>query len=190
MAEVVAKATEPALAAIKLAWWRERLQDLDEGKAPAEPRLQAAAKELLPRTISGASLAQLEEGWAALLDPSAESDSAMDEVAKRGALFFQMGSSLVGMSCQRIDKAGGLWALANSGRRCPDWPTRTHLFLHAHEALRQLAGYKFERELRPLTMLAALAARDAQRGEFNIELEATPGRALALLRHRLTGRLA
>ena len=46
LGDVVAKATEPALAAIKLAWWRERLEELDSGQAPAEPRLKAAA----PRT--------------------------------------------------------------------------------------------------------------------------------------------
>jgi 15-cis-phytoene synthase len=47
MGDVVAKATEPTLGAIKLAWWRERLEQLDEAKVPAEPRLRAAADELL-----------------------------------------------------------------------------------------------------------------------------------------------
>src|SRR5215211_6804297 len=68
MGEVIARATEPALAAIKLAWWRERLEELDEGKIPAEPRLQAAADELLTRSISGTRLAELEGGWATLLE--------------------------------------------------------------------------------------------------------------------------
>ena len=36
MADVVARSTEPALGAIKLAWWRERLEELDDGKVPAE----------------------------------------------------------------------------------------------------------------------------------------------------------
>ena len=68
MADVVVRSTQPALAAIKLAWWRERLEELDQGKVPAEPRLQAAAKELVPRGITGAELAGLEDGWAALLE--------------------------------------------------------------------------------------------------------------------------
>ena len=54
MGDVVARSTEPALGAIKLAWWRERLEELDHGKVPAEPRLQAAAAELLPREIRAA----------------------------------------------------------------------------------------------------------------------------------------
>ena len=59
MADVVAKATEPTLAAIKLAWWRERLEDLDDGKVPAEPRLREAAVVLIPLGICGGDLAQL-----------------------------------------------------------------------------------------------------------------------------------
>src|SRR4029453_505113 len=59
MGEVVARATEPALAPLKPAWGREQLEGLDDGKVPAEPRLQAAADELLTRRISGARLAEL-----------------------------------------------------------------------------------------------------------------------------------
>src|SRR5215210_353370 len=68
MGAVVARATEPALAAIKLAWWREQLEELDQGKVPAEPRLRAAAAELVRRGIKGAELTALEAGWATLLD--------------------------------------------------------------------------------------------------------------------------
>src|SRR4051812_13606979 len=47
MGAVVAEATQPALAAIKLAWWRETLERLDRESAPPEPRLQAVQRELL-----------------------------------------------------------------------------------------------------------------------------------------------
>ena len=60
MADVVARATQPALGAVKLVWWRERLEDLDQGKVPAEPRLAAAAQDLLLRGITGAHLGLLE----------------------------------------------------------------------------------------------------------------------------------
>jgi len=63
MADVVVRSTEPRLAAIKLAWWRERLEELDDGKVPAEPRLQAAAEHLLSRGVTGAELSRLEDGW-------------------------------------------------------------------------------------------------------------------------------
>ena len=180
MADVVARATEPALAAIKLAWWRERLEDLDEGKVPAEPRLQAAADELLPRGISGAALSSLEAGWSGLLRDD-RPDTA--SVADHGTRLFELGSWVLGVPFDddTIGAAGRLFAgvaaarlglvdlpAGNSGSRDPRIPAR----------------------VRPLTALAALAARDIHRGGPTFEPEATPGRALALLRHRLMGRLS
>jgi len=47
----------------------------------------------------------------------------------------------------------------------------------------------FAAPLRPITALAALAARDTNRGGPPFEPPATPGRAWTLLRHRLTGRI-
>ena len=47
MAEVVASSSQPALGAIRLAWWREALERLDNGPPPAEPRLQAASSRSL-----------------------------------------------------------------------------------------------------------------------------------------------
>ena len=179
LGDVVARATEPALAAIKLAWWRERLQELDEGKAPAEPRLQAAAQELLPRGLCGTGLAGIEDGWALLLDENPDLESA----AERGARLFDMASSLLGKADPLIEPAGELFVLAGLRRR-------GLVAGHHPPSLDRLANHRFARELRPLTALAALAARDLSRGGPPFEPEATPGRALALLRHRLTGRVA
>ena len=169
MGEVVAKATEPALAAIKLAWWRERLEELDAGKIPAEPRLQAAADQLLTRSIAGASLAQLEDGWAALL----ETEPDPERIAARGAKLFDMASSLLGAADPRTEMAGRLYALTRLGHR-PQVPA-------------DLIRHRFAKALRPLTALAALAARDARLGAS--EPQGTPGRAWTLLRHRMTGRI-
>jgi len=56
------------------------------------------------------------------------------------------------------------------------------------EVLQGLAGHRFPKPLRPLTALARLAARDVRHPE--IEPEATPARAVALLSHRLFGTVA
>ena len=177
MAEVVAKAREPALGAIKLAWWRERLEALDDGAAPPEPRLQAALAELLPCGISGASLAELEDGWAALLDPEPD----VERMADRGDRLFAAAASLLGASEPMLDAAGRLYAFEQIRRR---GLIVDHLPTDAHH---RLAGHRFAKAVRPLTELAALAARDARRS--SLEVEATPGRALALIAHRLTGRV-
>ena len=179
MGDVVARSSEPALAAIKLAWWRERLQELDSGKAPAEPRLQAAVAQLLPRGVSGAALAELEHGWATLLDREPDGE----RVGHRGAHLFDLASRLLGATNSLIHPAGRLFAYENVRRRqlvAAHWPI---------DGLDPLAGYRFPRKLRPLTALARLAARDAKRGP-KVEPEGTPGRAWALIVHRLTGRIA
>jgi phytoene synthase len=178
MADVVAQSTQPALGAIKLAWWRERLSELDNGKVPAEPRLQAAAEELIPRGVSGQDLAALEEGWSALFQEQPD----LQVVANGGAKLFNLAAGLVGSSDAALGAAGRLYATQNVGRRDL---SAEHLSTLPSDAL---AGHVFPRPLRPLTALAALAARDARRGEAR-EAEATPGRALTLLLHRLTGRI-
>jgi 15-cis-phytoene synthase len=170
MADVVARSTQPALAAIKLAWWRERLQELDRGKIP-EPRLKAAAAELLPRGISGAELAELEDGWAALLEETPDLERALN----RGATLFGLAARLIGSDPSHLLALAGRLYAAGALRRLglvprgswAVWPSRS-----VPVAFRRLTG------------LAVLAKRDLHRREP----EGTPGRAWALLRHRLTGR--
>jgi len=171
MAEVVASSTQPALGAIRLAWWREALERLDANSPPPEPRLQAVARELLPRGVSRTSLAGIQEGWSALLDEVPDPEI----VAGRGTGLFAAGACLLRATAPRLLEAGSLFAFADAKRRglgtfaYSEWPML------------------FARPLRPLTGLAALAARDLRRED--VEPEATPGRALVLLRHRFTGRI-
>ena len=54
-------------AQIRLAWWRERLEELDTGESRPSRGLRAAAEVFLPRGINGAELAELADGWAGLL---------------------------------------------------------------------------------------------------------------------------
>src|SRR5688572_12389374 len=102
LAEVVASSTQPALGAIRLAWWREALARLDASPPPPEPRLQAAASELLARGATGAMLAELEDGWAALLDEEA----GVERVGGRGAKLFALSARLLGLADPKLDPAG------------------------------------------------------------------------------------
>jgi phytoene synthase len=179
MAEVVLRSTQPALGAIKLAWWRQRLEELDEGKVPAEPRLQAAAAELLPRGVSGRALGKLEEGWARLLEGD-EPKSFILSAEARGPLLLTLAARLIELaSNHNLSDAGREFALVDLARRgVVDLAAQ-----HFHK-LRQ--GYP--RRIRPVTALWALARRDQRIGGPPFEPEATPGRAWTLLKHRLTGR--
>jgi len=177
MADVVARATQPALGAVKLAWWRERLEALDQGKVPAEPRLAAAAKELLPRGISGADLSRLEAGWATLFDQTADPEL----IGQRGAVLFDLAGRLLDRCDERLADAGALYSLVAVGRRgLPE------LLTDARPFAERLTRHRFDRRLRPLTALARLAARDLKQGE-PFEEEGIPPRLAAMLRHRWSG---
>lgn len=177
MGDVVARTTEPALGAVKLAWWREQLERLDQAPPPAEPRLRAIAGELLARGVSGAELAGLEAGWAALLEPEVDADA----VAGRGALLLRIGGRILDSDDPLLGEAGALWALVAVGRRgVPELlePARSHA--------ERLAGHRFGRGVRVLTGLARLAARDLKHGA-PFEPEGTAARATEMLRHRWSG---
>lgn len=175
MREVVASSTQPALGAIRLAWWRDALERLERSPPPPEPRLQAAAAELLPRGVSGAMLAALEDGHAALLDETID----WARVGESGAALFALGGRLLGGEDRSLPEAGRVYALGRAAR-------------HGYRGFADVPdvrGLRFPKRLRPLTALARLAARDLKRGTA-MEPEATPARAVALLGHRLTGAIA
>jgi phytoene synthase len=177
MADVVVSTSQPALGAIRLAWWREALERLDSSPPPAEPRLEAAARELLPRGISGKQLAALEDGWASLVEEVPD----FMRVARRGQRLFTILARLLKASSVDLDADGRLFAGVDAARR-GYWTLAT-----AKEE--KAAPRAYPRAVRPITALAVLAARDVKRGGPPFEVEATPGRAFALLFHRWTGRL-
>jgi len=171
LGEVVASSTQPALGAIRLAWWRDALERLDTSVAPPEPRLQAVAAELLTRGVSGAELARIAEGWAALFDEVRDPGA----IGARGEALFAVGAKLLGGDDPQLARAGRYFAISDVARRglAPVLDV-------------EIARLRFKPALRPLTALARLAVRDLRHGE-PFEPEATPGRALALLAHRWMG---
>lgn len=172
MAAVVAGASQPALAGIKLAWWREALMRLDSDPAPPEPRLRAVAETLLTRGISGAEVAVMADGWSALLDERPDAAA----VGAGGSTLFTLQARLLGVDDPLLDAAGALWFLTDAMRR------KVGSFEPERAALiGELRGRRVGQAARPVTLAARLAARKLT------EREATPGRALALIAHRLTG---
>ena len=177
MGDIVARATQPTLGAAKLAWWRERLEQLDHAPPPAAPALQAASEHLLPLGIEGADVAKLEDGWATLLDEEADAD----RIAARGAQLFRLAGRILGGEDEKLGDAGALYALVSVGRRGVP-----QLINEAKAPAGRLARYRFPRSLRPLSALARLAARDLEKGE-PFEPEGSPPRLAAIMRHRWSG---
>jgi len=179
MADVVVRSTQPTLAAIKLTWWRDRLEELDRGKIPAEPRLQKVAEKLLPWGVTGRQVARLTEGWEGLLQDPIDHMP----VAEHGVVLFDL---LAGISRQGPPKRefGLVYGVLRAARL--GFP----LALDVVPTLVEWANYgRAPRSLRRITMLAALAARDLKKRAPSFEPEATPARAWTLVRHRLTGHL-
>ncbi|WP_260484070.1 squalene/phytoene synthase family protein [Sphingomicrobium flavum] len=176
LAEVVAGTTEPAVGAIRLAWWREALERLDHSDPPAEPRLADIAQHCLPRGVTGAMIAEIEDGYAALLEEVPDSL----RIGKAGAAHFAAIARLIGEDDPKLAGAGALAMLARVRGLSSE-----ELKPAALQRMASLKGHRFARPLRPLTNLARLAARDFLRRE--VEPEATPGRAFAMLSHRLSG---
>jgi len=176
-ADVVATSTDPNLGAIRLAWWRERLVELDlrEG-APAEPRLRAVASDLLPRGVAGSGLSKLEDAWVPLLQPFPWGEEQLSGLKLRGRILFGIGARLLGASPSDAEAAGELWSLVDGAAHCSDSDTRNILLREAVG----LAPSRAPAAVRPLTMLAALSAHDVRpRGSFR--------RGLTALRHRYRG---
>jgi phytoene synthase len=177
---VVATTSEPALGAIRLAWWRERLEELDSGKpAPGEPRLSAIVRQLIGRGISGKELSQLEDAWLPLLEPFPWGEPQAEGLRLRGRLLFGIGARLLGGEREDAEAAGAFWSLVDGAAHCSDALSREFLLREARAALAELPP-KLPREMRPLTVLTALAAHDVLRS----------GRLLRVrvaLAHRLRG---
>ncbi|NJC05959.1 phytoene synthase [Sphingomonas kaistensis] len=166
LADVALGAAQPALAAIKLAWWRDQLAALDTQPPPPEPLLLRVVSDLMVAGVSGADCAALAEGWASVVEEQPDPEP-------RGAALFVLLGRLLG----REAVAGGeAFSRADLARRSgdPAW-------------LRKVPAPPAPRPVRPVTLLDALGRRDAARF-WPPEPEATPGRSWTLIRHRLTGR--
>jgi len=185
---IVAASREPMVAAISLAWWREALEALDNSPPPAEPLLQSIAQALLPNGVSGAGLAEIEGGWAALLavDPPDE-EAIRDHGRLRGGPLFRLaGRLLAGEDRPETAKAGEGWALADLAARLGGAPAAELARARAAECLGELDDYRWPAALRPLGALARLAYRDALSG--GPRRQGSPARIARIMLHRLTGR--
>jgi len=181
LADVVSTTTEPALGTIRLAWWREHLEALDAAAAPSpEPRLRAIARQLVGRGITGKELSHLEDGWLPLLQPFPWNEQVAEGLRLRGRVLFGIGARLLGSAPQDAGEAGALWSLVDGAIHCSDAQSREFLMAKAQELLSQMP-HKLPRELRPLTVLAALAAIDVVRSGSGL------ARLSAAVRHRLLG---
>jgi phytoene synthase len=186
----IAGGTQPLVKSIKLAWWRERLDELAIAGVPAEPALQAAARELLPAGVDGARLAAITEGWDVLASADHLGPNELELYsARRGGLLFRLSAVLLGghESEPVLVSAGRAWALVDLARRSSDPEEAARALVAAAAALDDSPVGVWPRHLRSLGMLAMLARRDAASRVAALERQGSPARILRMIRHRFTG---
>ena len=188
LASVLSTGREPLVSQIRLAWWREALEKLDTARAPGEPVLQGLAAHVLTAGISGTELAAMEAGWAVLLSSDPLRAADLDRYSSaRGGLLFRCTARLLGESLPApgVEAGGAAWALVDLARHSAG-EADAEAALDAVRA--SPAARRWPSRLRPLGMLAVLAARDAEPERPRWERQGSPRRMLRMLRHRLTGK--
>lgn len=111
LAGAVARASEPMLAQIRLAWWRERLRELNQAGPGGEPLLAAIHQRW---GAASHELAALVDGWEELAVEAPLSGEAIGAFAAGRGEAMAAFARLVGEGDQAAaaHAAGRLWALA------------------------------------------------------------------------------
>ncbi len=171
---------DPIVAQMRLTWWFEALSRLDDFPPPAQPVLQALARDVLPRGTRGAELAAIIDGWEVLLG---EDEVVERHARERGGRLFVIAARVLDAAADPVFAAGEGWALADLASTARD--------LAIAAAARNLAGPRLDTALRArwskngraLGALAHLARMDLAGS-----VAGSPRRVGRLLFHRLTGR--
>jgi 15-cis-phytoene synthase len=182
---IVANTTEPTIGLVRLAWWRETLERLGAAAAPAEPLLTIIAAEIIARGIPGGALADIEDGWAALLDGEPDAAAIARHGRERGGKLFRAAADLLSSANEAVVAAGTGWALSDLAHRHSDPVVKAEARRQALAAL-ATAPRHWPKPLRPLGALGVLARRDAFHA--GPRAQGSPGRVARMLAMRLTGR--
>lgn len=180
LGQVMRTTREPMVGQMRLAWWREALETLDNAPAPAEPVLRALAADVLPGGVSGRDLALLVDGWEPLLgDLDLE---AIEQHARwRGAHLFELAGRVLDTGRRDpLTDAGRAWALDDLARHLGDPVPAGLARRQSLEPGNRVAGARWSRAGRPLGALAIIARRGARSDGAQL--------VLRLAWFRLTGR--
>lgn len=185
LASLLRTTTEPAVAQIRFAWWRERLAELGGTVTPAIPVLQVVADHVVALGISGSRLVGIVEGWEVLIEAERLDRDTLSQFAqKRGGTLFAIGAELSGSKA--FPEAGQGWALSD---------LVSHLTAQSEaELAREMAlqaldrPFRWPRRARALGALALIARMDLDVPDGQRPPIGSPKRVARLAWMRLTGR--
>lgn len=181
LANLLRQAREPMIAQIRLAWWRERLEEPVARRPQGDPLLGLLA------TWTGheAGLVALVDGWEHLLAERLDGDAIREFSAGRAAGFTGL-AELAGEvpAPAPASTAGMRWALADLAAHLGKSGEREAALAAARALPSEPAS--LPRALRPLTVLDGLARRSLARGGGR--LAEGPLAGLAAVRLGILGR--
>jgi phytoene synthase len=186
LADIVRTTNEPLIGQMRLTWWHDALGKLDTAPPPAQPVLEAIARELLSSGVRGSEVAAMIDGWDVLIE-----EADLDEQALRrfgdgrgGALFALAARALGGEGGAAVRSAGSGWALADLARGLSNSAEAEAARGVAVEQLHAGLAQRWPGPLRPLGMLAHFARMDLE----GARPAGSPRRLMRVLWHRLSGR--
>jgi phytoene synthase len=186
LADIVRTTSEPLIGQMRLTWWHDALVKLDTTQPPAQPVLEAIARDLMPCGVQGSDVAAMIDGWDVLIE-----EAELDEQALRrfgdgrgGTLFTLAARALGGEGGAAMRSAGSGWALADLAHGLSNSAEAEAARRVAVEQLRAGLEQRWPGPLRPMGMLAHFARMDLEGGSPT----GSPRRLGRVLWHRLTGR--
>ncbi|MBW8783917.1 MAG: hypothetical protein JF593_04640 [Novosphingobium sp.] len=179
LAGIVAKAREPVLAQLRLAWWRERFAEPATRWPKGEPLLAS----LTAWDDERAALVALVDGWEALLaEPPLTAAAAEEFASGRGRMAAAIARLAGAQPTAAIaERLGADWALTDLAEHVRDPEERTTVI---GLVTQRPARARLPRSLRPLAILHGLAWRRLRRAD----LAHRPTDAIAAIRLGLFGR--
>ncbi|MEJ6009001.1 hypothetical protein [Novosphingobium aquae] len=156
LAGLLRQARDPVLAQIRLAWWRERLEQAPCDRPRGEPLLARFADW----PDGGSALSPLVDGWEALLGDPPLPLAALESFAQGRAAGISALAACMGLADPAPDLARS-WAMADLACHLGD-PREQALALKGLADCPAPAG--LPRALRPLLVLQRVSTRAARKG--------------------------
>lgn len=155
LAKLVSTTSEPMLAQIKLAWWRDRLREPVEQRPSGDQVLD----QLQLWAGSEQALVDLVDAWEVLVTGDLDTPAVRVYLSGRAAPFAEMArlGDLAKLE-EAAREAGQIWALSDLVAHLSNAQERAEL-LSEFADLRAVQTTIWPRHLRPLAVLTALARR-------------------------------
>jgi phytoene synthase len=147
---------EPIAAQLRLAWWRERLEEPPASWPAGEPVLEALRAWRNPALLAG-----LPSGWEMLLSDRLTHEIAEQFSEARGQAFASLASELSPGAEVGAARAGRIWSAADLATNLSQ-PGEREIALAYGRGLPEPRA--LPRALRPMAVLAALGQRALRRG--------------------------